>query len=206
MRRRLIKIFMTSAALLLLGSGVAAAQQVQLPGASIPKFVEPLPLLEFEFVNATNLTLPGVLAPLGPGLNGSSFNVNAEEFEAQILPSLANWPGAPLTCMVNDPDPYGGAANAGQVAGTGKWTYGYISNPATLTGVPRPTYLGPVVIAERGVAANPTYGNNIPDAGAGNMGVVQFNMPIDKTTDWADPLGTTGPVGCLPVLNPVNRL
>ena len=50
---KFIKIFMTGTALLLLGSGVAAAQQVQLQGSLIPKFVEPLPFLtEFEIVNA----------------------------------------------------------------------------------------------------------------------------------------------------------
>jgi FtsP/CotA-like multicopper oxidase with cupredoxin domain len=38
------------------------------------------------------------------------------------------------------------------------------------------------------------YGNNLPVAG----GVVQANLPIDLTLDWADPAGTTGPVGCDP--------
>jgi FtsP/CotA-like multicopper oxidase with cupredoxin domain len=193
---KFIKIFMTGAALLLLGSGVAAAQQVQLQGSLIPQFVEPLPFLtEFEIVNATST-----------GQNEAPFDVNAEEFQSQILPTPTNWPTAPATCMVNDPDPWGGAANAGAVAGTASWTYGYLSGIANAPGLIRQTYLGPIVIAERGVDANPTYGNNIPLASPGFMGVVQFNMPIDKTLDWADPLETTGPASCLPVLNPANGL
>jgi len=178
---------MTGTALLLLGTGVAGAAQTQLPGATIPKFVEPLPFLtEFEILNAMSVA--------NGGLGGTPFPVNAEEFEAQILPTLANWPTAPATCFINDPDP---TTTADEVTpGTASWTYGYISNPATLTGAPRPTYLGPVVIAQRGVAANPTYGNNIPDASLGSMGVVQYNMPIDKTLDWADPQMNTGPVDC----------
>ena len=81
---------MLSVLFLLFTVGNAGAQQVLLPGMKIPKFVEPLPLLEFEFINATSLTLPGLLGPLGPGLNTASFPVNAEEFRAQILPAAAN--------------------------------------------------------------------------------------------------------------------
>jgi FtsP/CotA-like multicopper oxidase with cupredoxin domain len=186
---KFIKIFMTGAALLLLGSGVAAAQQVQLPGASIPQFVEPLPFLtEFEILNA--------MSGANGGLGGAPFPVNAEEFQAQILPTLANWPTAPATCFINDPDP---TVNTDEVTpGTASWTYGYLSGITNTPGMVRPTYLGPIVIAERNIAANPTYGNNIPDPTVGPMGVVQYNMPIDETTDWADPPGTTGPVGCLP--------
>ena len=178
---------MTSAALLLLGSGVAGAVQTQLLPTMIPQFVEPLPLFNFEFVDATS-----------GGLNSAPFPVNAEEFQAQILPTLANWPTAPATCMVNDPDPFGGIANAGATPGTASWTYGYLSGIANTSGLVRPTYLGPVVIAERGVAVNPTYGNNIPDATVGLMGVVQYNMPIDKTLDWANPDGASGPILCQP--------
>ncbi|MGB6970701.1 MAG: multicopper oxidase domain-containing protein [Desulfobulbales bacterium] len=176
-----IKILLAAMAVFLFSAGIAAAQQAQvlLPGKQIPKYVEPLPLLEFEFINATSGPLTGVLAGLP---STTAFPVNAEEFRAQILPAANNpllpkWPPKGTTC---------GADSASSV-------WGYISNPALLTGVPRPTYLGPVVIAETGVAVNPTYGNNLPAAG-----VVQANLPIDQTLDWADPLGATGPVGCQP--------
>ena len=190
--KKTIKILMAAPAVFLLSAGIAAAQQTQilLPGATIPQFVEPLPLLEFEFINATSGPLPGVLAGLPPlgspdgGIaNGgvipsTAFPVNAEEFQAQILPAATvvapGWP--PPGC----------------VADTASYTWGYTSTPAT-PGAIRPTYLGPVVIAERGVEATPVYGNNLPATS-----VVQSNLPIDLTLDWADPLGTTGPIGCLP--------
>ena len=53
----------------LLFAGIAGAQQTQtqLPAASIPQFVEPLPLLQFEFINATSIPdLGGVLTGLPP--------------------------------------------------------------------------------------------------------------------------------------------
>ncbi len=197
--KKTIKILLAAMAVFLLSAGIAAAQQTQvlLPGATIPQFVEPLPLLEFEFINATSGPLPGVLGGFttwfadGGIANGgvtpsTPFPVNAEEFRAQILPSAADvapaWP--PATCG----------------ADTASSTWGYISDPARLAGVIRPTYLGPVVIAETGVAVNPIYGNNLPTAG-----VVQANLPIDQTLDWADPLGTSGPVGCLPDSKSTNR-
>jgi len=171
--------------------GIASAQQVQmpLPAVSIPQFVEPLPLLEFEFINATSGTLPGLLDPLGPGQDGVPFNVDAEEFLSQILPSAnvvaPGWP--PAACG----------------ADTASSTFGYIGTAASqkpkavdpVTGI-HSTYLGPVVIAETGVTSRPVYGNNLP-----LNGVVQSNLPIDMTLDWADPLGTSGPVGCLPDAN-----
>jgi len=176
---------------LLLIVGIASAQQVQMPmpAATIPQFVEPLPLLEFEFINATSLTLPGLLAPIGPGQAGTPFNVDAEEFLSQILPSAnvvaPGWP--PVACG----------------ADTASSTFGYIGTATSqkpkaidpVTGI-HSTYLGPVVIAERNVAANPVYGNNLPE-----NGVVQTNLPIDMTLDWADPLVNSGPVGCLPNAN-----
>ena len=85
--KRQIGIFSAVLTILLLGSGVAGGVQVQLLPGQIPQFVEPLPLLEFEFINATNLTLPGLLEPLGPGLNGTPFPVDAKESEAPDLAS-----------------------------------------------------------------------------------------------------------------------
>ena len=184
-------ILMLGALLLFAGiAGAANSDQILMNAATIPQFVEPLPLLEFEFINATDMTLPGLLAPLGPGLNGAPFPVNAEEFRSQILPQpnpALLWPPAG-TCT----------------GGTASFTYGYRSGSTAgidpVTNI-HTTYLGPVVIAKKGITARPTYGNNIPDPRVEPMGVVQTNLPIDMTLDWADPLGTTGPVGCLPDAN-----
>ena len=181
---------MAGTALLLFGTGIAAAQQVQvlMPGKTIPKYVDPLPLLEFEFINATSGELTGVLAGLEP-MDTETFAVDAEEFRSQILP--------PPNPAKNWPNP----KNATCGADTASSTYGYRTGSSTgIVGGIHTTYLGPVVIAETGVAVNPTYGNKLPTL-ADPAAVVQANLPIDKTLDWADPLGTTGPVGCLPDAN-----
>lgn len=143
-------------------AGTAGAVQILMPGASIPKFVEPLPVAgDITVVDATSA-----------GANGTSFPIAAHEVRAQILPTAVNWPTAPATC-------------AGDTASS---TYAYLTTGDDPTLV-RPSYLGPVVIAERGVPAYPEYLNNLPD-----MGVVQNNMPIDMTLDWANPLA----IDCAP--------
>jgi len=187
MKTRLIVLVSIAAILLTVGN--AGAQQVQtlLPGKDIPKYVEPLPLLQFEFINATSGALPDLFSTL-LAKNTATFPVNAEEFKAQILPrpnnALApNW--LPRGTMCVDPST--------NTIDTSSWVWGYNSDPALLAAGTRSTYLGPVIIAETGVAVNPTYGNNLPFNGN-----VQANLPIDQTLDWADPLGTTGPVGCQP--------
>jgi FtsP/CotA-like multicopper oxidase with cupredoxin domain len=179
---KLIKIFMAGAALLLLSSGLeAATMQTQKPlnPLLIPKFVEPLPLLEFEFINATSGPLDNLLSTL-PAKNGEAFPIDAYEFRSQILPRAANWPTAPATCG----------------ADTASSTFGYISDSARHPGI-HETYLGPVVIAERGITARPTYGNKLP-----LNGEVQKNLPIDQTLDWANPEGFTGPDLCI---DPITR-
>jgi spore coat protein A len=182
---KLIKIFMTGAALLLLSPGLeAATTQTQVPFPNpllIPKFVEPLPLLEFEFINATET-----------GLNGAPFHVDAEEFKSQILPApnpALNWPPAG-TCTSGTASHtfgYRTGSTAGIVSGTGIHT----------------TYLGPVVISQKGITVSPIYGNKLP-----LNGEVQKNLPIDQTLDWANPEGFTGPDLCIdPItgeLNPNN--
>jgi hypothetical protein len=144
--------------------GIAGAQQMLMPGATIQKFVEPLAVAgDLSVINATSA-----------GLNEATFPVNAEEFQSQILP--AN------TCQ----DEEGNDASA-------SWVWGYLTDGDDKN-VVRPSFLGPVIVAETGVAANPTYGNNLPVNGN-----VQQNLPIDMTLDWADPMG----IDCHPIQLPV---
>jgi len=157
-----IAVIVTGLAFLLLTVGIAGAQQVLLPGASIPKFVDQLPVAgQISVVDAA--ATPG-------------YNIYMREFQAQILPST----GVPL---------------AGIPANTPSWVWGYLtdadnealnSNPNLI----RPSYLGPVVLATRGIAANPRYWNQLPLTGS----MVQANMPIDMTIDWANPQG----INCAP--------
>lgn len=154
-------IFLFGAVFLVTG-GIANAQQTLLPGATIPKFVEPLPVAgDITVVDATS-----------SGKN--SFPINAHEVRAQILPTTANWRGAPKACR-----------DRGDTASS---TYAYLTTGDD-PGAVRSSYLGPVVIAERGVPAYPEYSNNLPE-----LGVVQQNMPIDLTLDWANPFG----IDCMP--------
>jgi len=182
-----------AALLLTAGNADAATTQTQmvLNPVMIPQFVEPLPLLEFEFINATSMSLPAAFG--GEGLNTASFFINAYEFRSQILPSPGFFdavPGGPAAI-----------AACGGGADTASFTYGYRSaGPPEGT---QTTYLGPVIISERGVAVKPVYGNKLP---MWPDGVVQINLPIDQTLDWADPRGDTGPLGCEPVLNQLTGL
>jgi spore coat protein A len=162
-----IKIIMISLACLFLMVGIAGAQQVLLPGATIPKFVDPLPVavVDITVVDATSA-----------GLNGATFPIAAEEFQSQILPTVVNWPGIPATCT------------DGINPSSASWVWGYLTDTDDPL-VVRPSYLGPVVVAERGIAAHPEYINNLPVDGN-----VQQNLPIDMTLDWANPDG----IDCLP--------
>jgi spore coat protein A, manganese oxidase len=169
MKTRFITIMMAGAVFLLLGVGIAGAQQTQLllPGTSIPKFVHELPVAgQISVVNATAGPLAGF--PSTP-----AYNIHMREFKANILPATA--PTTP--------------------AYTGSWVWGYLTeddnralnnNPALV----RPSYLGPVVVAQRNIPANPRYLNELPA-----NGFVQANLlPIDMTIDWANPTG----INCAP--------
>lgn len=188
-------------------SGIAAAQsnldQVLLPGSLIPKFVDQLPvgapddgsLAGITVVDATSFGLgapfpnvynPGYLSTLpNPPLTlgGSPYNIHMREFRAQILPST----GVPA-------DPATGFA--GLPANTASYVWGYLTDadlPLVDANGVRESYLGPVVVAERGIPAYPTYLNELPYPA---IGVVQTNLPIDQTLDWANPLSDTGPDLC----------
>lgn len=157
--------FMLGGISFVFAAGIVNAVQLPLPAAAIPQFVEPLPVAgDITVVDATS-----------GGLNGATFPLAAEEFESQILPlpSAAFPPVGMCT------------------GGTQSWVWGYLTTGDDPTLI-RPSYLGPAVVAERGVPANPEMINNLPIAGN-----VQSNLPIDMTLDWANPDGTD----CLPDAN-----
>ncbi|MRR55010.1 MAG: bilirubin oxidase [Deltaproteobacteria bacterium] len=158
-------IFVTTF-LLLFTTNIASAllpdtqTQVLLPGTSIPKFVEQLPVAgDITVVNATPSVMLGI--PSTP-----SYNIHMREFQAQILPvSLGLGP---------------------------TWVWGYLTDgDVAAQPAVRPSYLGPVVVAQRETPAYPTYSNELP---AGNVSNVQQLLPIDMTIDWANPTG----INCAP--------
>jgi len=139
--------------MVLLFAGIAGAQivgpppQTLLQGATIPKFVDPLPVTEISVIPAT--TGPAPVA----------YNITLAEFQAQILPT-GLYPAS--------------------------WVWGYLTDTDS-TATPRASYLGPVVVAARGIETHVTYKNQLP-YGASSM--VQNLLPIDQTLDWADPFFT----------------
>ncbi|MBN2034205.1 MAG: multicopper oxidase domain-containing protein [Deltaproteobacteria bacterium] len=172
---------MISMACLLFAVGSAGAQgvtpQTLLPGALIPQFVDPLP-------GPGQITVIDATAGPGPVL----YNINSEEFQAQILPST----GVPAV-----PAKGRNPGFAGLPADTASWVWGYLTDDDVVAGSVRPSYLGPVVLAARGVRTHPTYVNNLPNGIDSN---VQYLLPIDQTLDWADPLGA----GCVSLPPPLS--
>lgn len=165
--KKQITVLATAMIFLLLIFGIAGAQtnlqQLLLPGTLIPKFIDPLPVAgQISVVDATATGTP-------------AYNIHMMEFQAQILPST----GVPLAVPAIP-------------ANTPSWVWGYLTD-ADVAAQPavRPSYLGPVVIAQRGVPAFPTYTNALPVYPAGN---VQALLPIDMTLDWANPTN----IDCLP--------
>lgn len=69
---------------------------------------------------------------------------------------------------------------------TGTWTWGYFEGPACPAG-PRDTYIGPVVVATRGVPTEVKYVNDLGSAATTN--VLAYKFSTDQTLHWADPLG-----------------
>ena len=164
-----VRIIMIGLAGLFLMVGIAGAQQILMPGATIPKFVDPLPVAgDITVVDASS----GLLAPLGIP-STPAFNIHIMEFQSQILPAGLYGPS---------------------------WVWGYLTDTDDPS-VVRPSYLGPVVVAERGVAAAPTYLNELP---TGSLSNVLPLLSIDQTLDWANPAGTdcgTTPDVCLASYN-----
>lgn len=154
MKNRAVLALSLAFAMIGMLAGVTQAAQVLLPGSAIPKFVDPLPVA--GDIEVVDATSAGT----------SAYTLEMREFRAQILPSTGV-PGFPL---------------AGSSA-----VWGYLT-PTTSAATPidgvRQSYLGPVVIAKRGVPTAPTYLNNLPVFPAGT---VQTNLPIDMTLDWANP-------------------
>ncbi len=99
--------------------------------------------------------------------SGGGYTIHMREFQAQILPAGFKGP---------------------------TWVWGYLTDADAAawdaTQTPRPSYLGPVVLAARGMTTNPTYLNELPLTNQ----QVQPLLPIDMTVDWANPMG----INCAP--------
>lgn len=65
------------------------------------------------------------------------------------------------------------------------WTWGYIVGTTCPT-TPQGTYLGPVIVAQRGIPTKITFVNNLGKAADTN--VLAYRNAVDQTLHWADPL------------------
>ena len=129
-------VVMTFLVLLCAGSANASnLNQNLLDGSLIPKFVDPLPVGVPDGTPGGITVLNATSVPL-LGLSPTpNYNIHIREFQAQILPSGFMGPS---------------------------WVWGYLTDQDQAAGGVRPSYLGPVVVAQRGVPAHPTYLNELP--------------------------------------------
>jgi len=103
------------------------------------------------------------------------------------LPLVLGTAGTPITLSMcefkSNVMPTGFAGAAGPYTGT--WTWGYVVGdacPATT----QPTYLGPVVLAARGMPTEIRYANRLGYGATTN--VLAWTGGTDQTLHWADPL------------------
>jgi len=162
------------AGLVLLFAGSAGAtnsDQLLLDGTLIPKFVDPLPEGVPDGTPGGITVVNATASPLLGLYPTPHYNIHIMEFRAQILPSTGvPDPSNPGTYLVQPNTP--------------SWVWGYLTDADKNAGGVRPSYLGPVVVAQRKVPASPTYLNELPYP----MGNVQINQPVDMTVDWANPI------------------
>jgi len=89
--------------------------------------------------------------------------VNMEEFQSRVLPST----------FYEDED-------------EGTWVWGYIEDGTDLS-EPQETYIGPVVVATRGIPTEFKFVNNLGDAATTN--VLSYKNSTDQSLHWANPDG-----------------
>jgi len=145
---------------------LAQAQVVQTPldPAGIPKFVNNLPMLKFEPDKKGNWK-----GDIPVALGNAPITISICEFKAQVLPE-------------GTIDTVTGAA-----VPTETWVWGYQIGEVCQP-FPKHSYIGPVVVAERGTPTQMTFINQLGDTWGSN--VLAYTQNTDQTMHWADPLGT----------------
>lgn len=122
---------MTALFVAFLTQDALAVQGTPLPGNKIPQFVDPLPLL--------GVTPGGTMETVVAGTD--EITLNMLEFQAKVMPSTF----APANGL-----PY-----------SGTWVFGYRVGPTTAPANAVDTYVGPVIVATRGVPTQIRYVNNL---------------------------------------------
>jgi len=107
--------------------------------------------------------------------NTSELELHMREFKANILPTGTIAPGVkPET-----------------------WVWGYISGPNAPTAA-RPTYLGPIIVTERGTPTRIRFVNNLGTVATSNL--LAYTQSTDQTLHWADPLNFEANMGNMSIV------
>ena len=170
MRRPLLTI---AALLITVNAFAAVSPQAPIDGARIPQFAQPLPTLSAAPQNGTITTIAG----------SRPITLRMCEFRANILPpnAVPNYAGTWVWGYLVDPTWTSNcAALIAQYGGPG----GRID-----------TYVGPVIVNERGKPTALTYINDLGSASTTN--VLAYKYSTDQTLHWADPLGMPGHSDCV---------
>jgi spore coat protein A len=146
-------------------AGTALGQPLQtvLPGSAIPKWVEPLPLRQAGSIDTRFGFDPDTMSP-------GQLTLRMCEVKTRVLPTGTLAPGVkPET-----------------------WTWAYVAGPCpdyTANPPPPPldTYIGPVIVAQRGLPTEVTYVNALGTAR--DTQVLAYKTSVDQTLHWARPLG-----------------
>jgi FtsP/CotA-like multicopper oxidase with cupredoxin domain len=161
-------MFLTTVVSFLVAGASAQAPPVQvqvpLPAKQIPQFVQPLPLLGPTGI-PVEVGTPGTSTD---GKPVQQISLSMCEFKTEILPAgaLAKGAAAPATSV---------------------WGYVPGACPATNTTALARSYLGPVIVAQRGVPTEVTYVNALGNTTSSNLAA--YKQSVDQTLMWADPLG-----------------
>jgi len=107
--------------------------------------------------------------------NTAELELHMREFKANILPTGTFAPGVmPET-----------------------WVWGYISGQ-NAPAAARPTYLGPIIVTERGTPTRIRFVNNLGTVAASN--VLAYTQSTDQTLHWADPLNFEANMGNMSIV------
>lgn len=151
---------------LLFVSAMAAAQSPQTPieGSKIPQFAQPLAMLSVAPQNGKLTTVSG----------SRPLTIRMCEFRAKILPSgaVASYQGTWVWGYLVDPT---GNSSCSQLIALYGDSLGIVD-----------TYVGPVIVNERGKPTEVTYINDLGDTGT--TSVLAYKYSTDQTLHWADPL------------------
>ena len=170
-RHRLVSLPLFALAAALLVSGAAqAAQTPQLPlaGSAVPQFVNQLPVLSVWPDVAPGMpTIDTIVAGAQP------ITLRMCEFQSSVLPPGATAPGITVTTA----------------------TWGYVRNSpgscAAARAKTHDTYLGPVIVADRGTPTEIAFVNDLGNVR--DTQVLAWKYSTDQTLHWADPGGTPAP-------------